>query len=69
MAIFDTECFAYSWLIPKLQKIRADKNLQPLCFPKCYYSSAPDLLLLLENMKAQNYDVVAKKPERKPAPG
>ena len=52
------------WLIPKLQAMRAEKNLKPLAFPKCFYVSAENSILILENMKAQDYDVVEKKLER-----
>ena len=65
MKAFDQEGAAYTTLIPALQKMRQDKNLKPLAFAKCFYSSPEDLLIILENLKAQGYGVTEKKPERK----
>jgi len=65
MKIFDKETETYTYLIPKLQEIRSHKSLKPLAFAKCFYASAKDELLILENMKAQNFVVIRKKPERK----
>ena len=53
------------WLIPEMQKVRAQRNLKPLAFPKCFYASADDAIFILENAKSLNYEVVEKKPERK----
>jgi hypothetical protein len=64
MKAFDQEGAAYTWLIPALQKLREENKLKPLAFANCYYSSAEQFLLLLENLKVQNYVVVQKKPER-----
>ena len=64
MESFEQEGRCYLWLIPKLQAMRAEKNLKPLAFPKCFYVSAENSILILENMKAQDYDVVEKKLER-----
>ena len=63
MKAFEQEGRSYTWLIPSFQKLRKEKHLKPLAFPKCFYSSVEDSLLLLENMKKQNYEVVEKKPE------
>jgi hypothetical protein len=52
-------------MIPNLQKLREEKNLKPLAFPKCFYASTEESLILLENIKLQNFEVVEKKPERK----
>lgn len=65
MKAFDQEGAVYSFLIPTLQRVRSDKNLTPLSFAKCYYSSPQELIIILENMKVQGYTVVEKKPERK----
>ena len=65
MKAFDQEGAVYSFLIPTLQSVRSDKNLTPLSFAKCYYSSPQELIIILENMKVQGYTVVEKKPERK----
>ena len=65
MKAFDQEGAAYTSLIPALQRLRQDKNLKPLAFAKCFYSSPEDLLIILENMKAQGFSVIEKKPERK----
>jgi hypothetical protein len=65
MRAFEQEGMTYMWLIPSFQKLRKEKNLKPLAFPKCFYSSVEESLLLLENMKKQNFEVVEKKPERK----
>jgi Ecdysteroid kinase-like family len=65
MRTFEKEGRAYMWLIPEMQKVRAQRNLKPLAFPKCFYSSADDAILILENAKSLNYEVVEKKPERK----
>ena len=65
MKTFEHEGRAYMWLIPEMQKVRAERNLKPLAFPKCYYSSPEDAILVLENVKSKNYEVVEKKPERK----
>ena len=67
---FQTKAFAregksYTWLIPSLQKFRAEKKLKPLSFPKCFYASVNDSLIILENMKAKGFEVVEKKIERK----
>ena len=65
MKAYEQEGRAYTWLIPALQKTRSERNLKPLAFPKCLYSSLEDSILILENMKEQNYQVVEKKPESK----
>ena len=65
MQVFNLEVENYTFLIPKLQEIRAKNNLKPLAFAKCFYASAADELIILENMKAQNFEVILKKPERK----
>ena len=65
MKAFDQETRTYKFLIPHLQKLRQRNNLKPLAFPKCYYGSAEKQLILMENLKAQNYSTVVKKPERK----
>ncbi len=65
MRAFEQEGLAYTLLIPSFQKLRDVKHLKPLAFPKCFYASVEDSLLLLENMKKQNFEVVEKKPERK----
>jgi hypothetical protein len=65
MKAFEQEGRAYTWLIPTLQRTRSEKNLKPLAFPKCFYLSVEDSIILLENLKMQNYEVVEKKPERK----
>jgi hypothetical protein len=65
MKAFEQEGQTYTWLIPNLQKMREDKNLKPLSFPKCFYASSEDSIILLENLKVQNFEVVVKKPERK----
>ena len=64
MKAFEQEGQTYTWLIPNLQKVREEKNLNPLAFPKCFYASPEDSLILLENLKVQNFEVVVKKPER-----
>jgi hypothetical protein len=43
---------------------RESHGQKPLPFAKCFYSSAEDLLIILENMKAEGYVVIKKKPER-----
>ena len=65
MKAFEQEGMAYTWLIPILQKLRKEKGLKPLAFAKCFYASAEESLLILENLKVINYEVVVKKPERK----
>ncbi len=70
LALFQMESFehegdCYLWFIPKLQAMRSEKNLKPLAFPKGFYASVENSIIILENMKAQNYDVVPKKVERK----
>jgi Ecdysteroid kinase-like family len=65
MESFQQEGRCYLWLIPQVQAMRAQKNLKPLAFPKCFYISSEDSILILENMKAQNFDVIPKKLERK----
>jgi hypothetical protein len=65
MKSFEQEGRAYTLLIPSFQKLRDEKHLKPLAFPKCFYASVADSLLLLENMKRKNFEVVEKKPERK----
>ena len=65
MKSFDQETRTYKFLIPHLQKLRQQNNLKSLAFPKCFYGSAEKQLLLMENLKAQNYSTVVKKPERK----
>jgi hypothetical protein len=62
---FEQEGRAYTWLIPEMQKVRAERNLKPLAFPKCFYASDDDAILILENAKSLNYEVVKKEPERK----
>ncbi len=65
MKSFEHEAQTYNYLIPKLQELRASRRLKPLAFPKCFYASVDESLLILENLKAQNFDVLRKKPERK----
>ena len=65
MKVFELEAGAYTWLIPTMQKTRETKELKPLTVPKCFYASVENQLILLENLKDENYEVVHKKPERK----
>ena len=65
MKVFEQEARAYTWLIPEMQKTREGKKLKPLAVPKCLYASVEDQLILLDNLKDENYEVVLKKPERK----
>ncbi len=62
---FDQETRAYNFLIPKLQEVRTSMNLKPLAFARCFYASAENELIIMENLKIQNFQVVQKKPERK----
>jgi len=62
---FDQETRAYNFLIPKLQELRKVNKLKPLAFAKCFYASAENELIIMENLKVQNFEVVKKKPERK----
>ena len=64
MRTFEQESNAYMWLIPTMQKVRAERKLKPLAFPRCFYASADDAILILETAKSLNYEVVEKKPER-----
>jgi len=64
MKAFDREGEAYTWWIPALQKLREEKQLKPLAFPKCVYSSEEECLLMMENLKKQNFEVIPKKAER-----
>ena len=64
MRTFEHEGRVYTWLIPEIQKLRTEKNLKLLAFPKCFYSSPEDGILILENVKCRNFEVVEKKPER-----
>ena len=64
MNAFEQEVKTYTWLIPRLQELREQNNLAPIPFPKCFYASVEDSLMLLENLKIQNFEVVEKKPER-----
>jgi hypothetical protein len=43
---------------------RESHGLKLLPFAKCFHSSTEDLLIILENMKAQGYTMVKKKSER-----
>ena len=65
MEFFNHEGDCYLWMIPKLQALRLERNLRPLAFPKCFYCSPEESILILENMKTQGYDIVPKKMERK----
>jgi hypothetical protein len=47
------------------QKLREDLGLKPLAFAKCFYASAENELVLMENLKEQQFGVVEKKPQRK----
>jgi hypothetical protein len=64
MKCFEHETQSYTYLIPKLQELRSMKSLKPLAFPKCFYASDDQGLLIMENLKAENFDVAKKKPER-----
>ena len=64
MKAFDQESRVYNFLIPRLQKLRLEKDLRPLSFPNYLYASAEDELILMENLKAKGFRVVEKKPER-----
>ena len=65
MNAFEQEVKTYTWLIPRLQKLREAKGLAPIPFPKCFFASVEESLMLMENLKIQNFEVVEKKPERK----
>ena len=65
MKSFEHETQAYTYLIPKLQELRASRRLKLLAFPKCFYASNAEALLIIENLKVQNFEVIRKKPERK----
>jgi hypothetical protein len=65
MKVFVQEGETYTWLIPKLQKMREEKGLKRLAFAKCFYASYDESLIIMENLKVVNFEVVAKKPERK----
>ena len=64
MRAFESESRTYTWLLPILDKLRAEKDLKPLSFPKCYYASVEDSLVILENLKDKGFEVVEKKTER-----
>jgi hypothetical protein len=55
----------YTFLLPKCENLRASKGLKPLPFPKCFYASEEEELLIMENLKLQKFVVIQKKPERK----
>ena len=65
MKSFEHETQTYTYLIPKLQELRISRGLKRLAFPQCFYASDDEALLIMENLKVQNFDVVRKKPERK----
>jgi hypothetical protein len=44
--------------------MREAQHLKPLAFPKCFFASAQQELILLENLKVKDFQVVLKKPER-----
>ena len=50
--------------LESLKSLEPLKPLKPLAFPKCFYASDDQGLLIMENLKAENFDVVKKKPER-----
>ena len=60
---FEHEGLTYSWLIPEMQKTRLKADLKPLAFPKCFYASVEDSVLVLENLKSNNFEVIDKKPD------
>jgi len=64
MKAFEKETQSYTFIIPKLQELRISNNLKPLTFPKCFYASVDEQLIILENLKSKNYKVTPKKPER-----
>ena len=45
--------------------MRSERDLKPLSFPKCFYASVEDSLIILENMKEIGFEVVEKKIECK----
>lgn len=36
-----------------------------MAFPKCYYASVEDSILVLENLKIRNFEVIEKRPDGK----
>jgi hypothetical protein len=64
MKAFQHEARAYTWLIPEMQKVRSDRKLKPLAFPRCFYASPEDSLLVIENAKSRGFEVIEKKPQR-----
>jgi len=48
-----------------MQKLRESKGLKKLPFPDCYYASAAEYVLILDNLKEKGFEVIKKKPERR----
>jgi hypothetical protein len=55
MGAYESETFCYTFTIPRLQELRSANNLEPLAFPKCFYTSVKDEILILENCKRNNF--------------
>jgi hypothetical protein len=55
MGAFESEVPSYSFTIPRLQELRAARNLEPLKFAKCFYASVDEEILILENLKEKDF--------------
>ena len=64
MKAVDHELRAYTFLIPQMQSLRKASNLKPMAFASCFYASAQQELIVLENLKSRDFQVVPKKPQR-----
>ncbi len=64
MKAVDHELRAYTFLIPQMQSLRKASNLKPMAFARCFYASAQQELIVLENLKSRDFQVVPKKPQR-----
>ena len=55
----------YSTIIPRLQALRKQHGLEQLIsFPKCFYASLAKGIIVLEDLKRQNYEMLNKANDR-----
>ena len=63
MKFFEREVEVYMWLVPRMQKLRKEKGLKPLKFPKCVYGSMETEMLIMENLKVAGFQLAGKTAE------
>ena len=61
--IWRKEVGFYDSLVEKMQEIRRSVGQEDLPFPKCFYASDKDGVIVLENLKTKGFKTVPKSAE------